>query len=192
MCDPSSVLVSGDCPWISRLALVSSSASPPGPLGGRCSRHPSSSEAYWWRGVEKAVSSRSLRAGFVVGTPRRAEGGSGREAGGAAGARPRAPGGRIVFLRGAAAGVGFATETRSPLDLTAPGSPDLSSIQFGRSSHLAKAPNHGLRTRRGARPLPARRDLYSADPDLGASTPEQGWEAGRVGAPKAGNKVPKC
>lgn len=150
---------------------------PPKPIGGEVSRRRC-----------LAVS----RAGFVVGTPRRAEGGSGREAGGAAGARPRAPGGRIVFLRGAAAGVGFATETRSPLDLTAPGSPDLSSIQFGRSSHLAKAPNHGLRTRRGARPLPARRDLYSADPDLGASTPEQGWEAGRVGAPKAGSKVPKC
>lgn len=38
-----------------------------------------------------------------------------------------------------------------------------------------QSPNHGLRTRRGAGPLPARCDLGPADPDLGASTPERGW-----------------
>ena len=76
----------------------------------------------------------------MMGTPRRVGGGSGREAGGEAGARPRAPGGRIVFLRGTAAGVRFATGTQDSSDLTAPGSPDPSSIRFGHSPHLTGAP----------------------------------------------------
>lgn len=86
---------------------------------------------YWRRGDEKAVSSRPPRAGLVAATQRRAGGGPGWEAGGAAGAEPRAPGGRIVFLRGSAAGFG-------PRALpTAPWTPNSSTIQFGRSSHLA-------------------------------------------------------
>lgn len=73
-------------------------------------------------------------------TSRRAGGGSDREAGGAAGARPRPPGGRIVFLRGAAAGVWAATGNLGLTDSTAPGNPDPSSIQLVRLSHLARAP----------------------------------------------------
>lgn len=125
---------------ISRLALVSSSPSRPGPLGRRCSWHPAPEGNYWWRGVEKAVSTWPPRAGLAAAAPRRIRGGSSREAGGAAGARPRAPGGRIVFLRGAAAGVGAATGTQGSPDPTAPGGPDPGSIQFGCSLYLARAP----------------------------------------------------
>lgn len=86
------------------------------------------------------MSSRHPRAGLAATTRRRVRGGAGREAGGAAGAGPRAPGGRIVFLRGAAAGVGAATWTLGSRDPTAPGRSDPSSIPIGRSSHPARAP----------------------------------------------------
>lgn len=123
----------------SRLAWVSSSASRPGlSVGGAAGAPPRG--YYWRRGVGKAGSGRPARAGFVAAPRRRGGGGSRREAGGAAGARPRAPGGRIVFLRGAAAGVGAATGTLGSPDPTAPRSPDPSSIQLRRSSHLARAP----------------------------------------------------
>lgn len=120
-------------------AGLSSSASRPGlSVGGAPGAPPRG--CYWRRGVGKAGSGRPARAGFVAAPRRRGGGGSRREAGGAPGARPRAPGGRIVFLRGAAAGVGAATGTLGSPDPTAPGSPDPSCIQLGRSSHLARAP----------------------------------------------------
>lgn len=74
------------------------------------------------------------------GTERRDGGGSCSEAGGAAGAEPRAPGGRIVFLRRSAAGIGTPARTQGSRNPTAPWSLNLSTIQTGRSSHLAEAP----------------------------------------------------
>lgn len=73
------------------------------------------------------------------GTERRAGGGPGWEAGGAAGAEPRAPGGRIVFLRRSAAGIGAPTRTQGSRNPTAPWSRNLSTTQTGRLSHLAEA-----------------------------------------------------
>lgn len=74
------------------------------------------------------------------GTERRAGGGPSWEAGGAAGAEPRAPGGRIVFLRRPTAGIGTPTQTQDSGNPTVPWILNLSTIQTGRSSHLAGAP----------------------------------------------------
>lgn len=108
-------------------------------MGGPCAQRPL--HYYWWRGGGKAVSSPPLSILLVVGTERRVGGGSGQEAGGAAGAEPRAPGGRIVFLRGSAAGIGAPTRTQDSCNPTAPWSLNPSTIQTGRSSHLARTPN---------------------------------------------------
>lgn len=128
-------------------------------------------------------------------TSRRVGGGSDREAGGAAGARPRAPGGRIVFLRGAAAGVGTATGTLGLPDPTAPGGPDPSSIPLGRLSPLAGAPNTDCEVGAVRGPLLARCALDPTGPDLGASTPQMGRgfrEAGGTGRRRLESTFPSA
>lgn len=141
------------------------------------------------------MSRQLLRAGLVAVTQRRVGGGASRQAGGAAGARPRAPGGRIVFLRGAAAGVGAATGTQDSPDPTAPARSDPSSIPFGRSSRLARAPitDYELGAVRGRCPPAA---ILVPLTRISGQVPRSGdgvaGRRGGPGAPQAGDNLPKC
>lgn len=141
------------------------------------------------------MSSQFPRAGLVAVTKRRAAGGAGREAGGAAGARPRAPGGRIVFLRRAAAGVGAATGTQDSPDPTAPARSDPSSIPFGRSSRLARAPITDCElgaVRSRCPPAAILVPLTRISEQVPRSRDGVAGRRGGPGAPQAGDNHPKC
>lgn len=141
------------------------------------------------------MSSQSPGVGLVATTQRRVGGGVGREAGGAAGARPKAPGGRIVFLRGAAAGVGAATGTLGLPYRTAPGSSNPSFIPFGRSSHLARAPitDCELGAVRGRCPPAAISvPLTRISEQVPRSRDRAAGRPGGRGTPQPGGNLPKC